>query len=96
MTSNVLACFTGFLYLFSQERRIVLKTKEKCYLLIDANRGAHVARNDFGWIFAGQKMRRQEVQSMNATGGCFRKMVVRMPGASLLQGLIACFCHYCR
>jgi hypothetical protein len=95
MTSNVLACFTGFLYLFSQERRIVLKTKEKCYLLIAANRGAHVAMNVSGWISAGQKMRRQEVQSMNATYGCFWKMVVRIPGASLLQELIACFCHHC-
>jgi hypothetical protein len=33
MTSNVLVCFTGFLYLFSQEPRIVLKIKEKCNLL---------------------------------------------------------------
>jgi hypothetical protein len=96
MTSNVLACFTGFLYLFSQERRIVLKTKKKCYLLIDANRGAHVAMNGSGWISAGQKMRRQEVQSMNANDGYFLKMVVQIPGASLLQGLIACFYHYCR
>jgi hypothetical protein len=81
--------------LINQEPRIVLKTKEKCYLLIDASCVAHDAKNGSAWIPADRKMKKWWAKSVTGNDYCSWKMVIRIHDARLSQGLIACFDRHC-